>query len=726
MAYLDIAEVLIVALDIKGRVSLINRKGCEVLGLDEGEVVGKDWFTNFVTEEAREETRRLFKQFISGETDLFGYHVNPVVAAGDGERVVAWHNAALRDGEGNVTTVLAFGDAIKGDGEALNGFVHYDGNLEKMVGERTRELKEARLRLSEEIAERKRMEKEIRKLSAAIEHSRSVVFVTDYNGNIEYVNDMFTRVTGYSREELLGKNPEEFVCEESLAEVSDGMHTVLKLEGCWKCVLKCKTKGGGYYWANAAFTPVTDEDGKITNILGIAEDITEKKNSNERIEYLANFDAVTGLTNRSRFIDVLDGWISGAEGRGGSRGALFLLDIDQFKFLCDTYGHGMGDEFLRRLASLLKITVRYVDSQYLSDKGQHSVLCRLSGDEFAVFVPSVDKVEAVIIAEQVRKGVEGFYQADVPNHVTASIGVALYPDHGRTTTELLTRSDAAMYRAKELGRNRFHFFSPADRDIERMHTRLEWKEEILSALREDRFETWFQPIQNLKDGTTKHYEVLARMRDREGKLKLPGPFIDIAERFGLVGSIGKVITEKTMRTQVELSKRGNPLTFCINVSGKELGDREFLYFVQSKIFETGVDPASLTFEITETASIMDLDRAVRSIRALKSLGCGISLDDFGIGFTSFLYLKEMEVDCIKIAGSFIKHICENLNDQLFVKAIVDVARGMGVKTIAEFVEDEKALQIVRDLGVDYAQGYLLGKPSPSIQETTYRAEVVND
>ncbi|MBI5468964.1 MAG: EAL domain-containing protein, partial [Deltaproteobacteria bacterium] len=287
------------------------------------------------------------------------------------------------------------------------------------------------------------------------------------------------------------------------------------------------------------------------------------------------------------------------------------------------------------------------------------------------------------------------------------------PEHGKTTAELLTRADSAMYRAKDLGRNRFHFYSPEEQEIERMHLRLQMKEEILKALKEDRFEPWYQPILDLKDSTVKHYEVLARMRDRDGKVILPGPFIDIAERFGLVSHIARVITEKALLLQAEMKGRGYPLTFCINVSGKELGDKEFLYYLQSKIYETGADPESVIFEITETASVHDLDRAMAFINALKSMGCRISLDDFGIGFTSFLYLKEMNVDFIKIAGSFIKNLRQNVNDQLFVKAIGDVAGGMGIKTIAEFVESTELLPVLKGYGVDYAQGYAIGRLAPA-------------
>jgi EAL domain-containing protein (putative c-di-GMP-specific phosphodiesterase class I) len=218
----------------------------------------------------------------------------------------------------------------------------------------------------------------------------------------------------------------------------------------------------------------------------------------------------------------------------------------------------------------------------------------------------------------------------------------------------------------------------------------------------------------LADNRVTHYEALARMIDLDGSVILPGPFIDIAERFGLVGAISRAIFTKAFALQEKLQRAGTPVKLCLNVSGKELGDREFLYFLRSGIFDKGIDPGNLVFEITETASIHDLDKAMSFISALKEMGCQVSLDDFGIGFTSFLYLREMQVDYIKIAGSFIKALDQNLNDQLFVKAITEVARGMNIKTIGEFVETGEIMAFLKKFGVDYAQGYLIGRPAPDL------------
>ena len=271
-----------------------------------------------------------------------------------------------------------------------------------------------------------------------------------------------------------------------------------------------------------------------------------------------------------------------------------------------------------------------------------------------------------------------------------------------------------MYRAKELGRNRIHVYRPEDRDLEKMHSRLSWREKIFKGLREDRFVPWFQPLLDLNENRVHHYEALARLISEDGLVLLPGAFIDIAERFGIIGLIDRVIIEKTMRTQAEMRRLGKDISFGINLSGKELGDADLLDFIKSKIIETGADPAGLVFEITETAAIGDLEKATRFVKSLKEIGCQFSLDDFGVGFTSFTYLKEMQVDFIKIDGSFIRKLHENPSDQVFVKAITDLARGLKIESIAEFVENEQTLELLRSFGVDYAQGYFIGKPSPTL------------
>lgn len=563
--------------------------------------------------------------------------------------------------------------------------------------------------------------------------------ITDSAGDILHLNAPFEKLTRKDASWFVGR-PFSILFEEGEIEKAAGFHS--RAVSGESFVSELALRGAGR--KTVRYFPLTDSKGVPQAVCVIArfdaaqKEVEDLMASNQRLRdeicesqkiesdkliFLTNYDTVTGLFNRARFIELLGGRLESA---GAVTGALLLLDIDQFKFISDSYGHGMGDEFLRRLAKLLQFNVRYLSSRLLKKEEKDSVmLSRLSGDEFALYLPSAGMVEAVEAAEHIRSAIECFYQSDMHCHMTASIGIALCPEHGRTAADLLTKADAAMYRAKDQGRNRFHLYSPEEREIEQMHMRLKQKENIHSALKEGRFTPWYQPIMGLADNKVTHYEVLARMKDIDGSILLPGPFIDIAERFGLVGAISRDIFSKAFALQEQRRQQGRPVRFCLNVSGKELGDSEFLYFLKSSIMERGINPGNLVFEITETASISDLDKAMSFISALKEMGCQVALDDFGIGFTSFLYLREMQVDYIKIAGSFIKALDQNLNDQLFVKAITEVARGMGIKTIGEFVETGEILSHLRKFGVDYAQGYLVGRPAPSLLDSNEIPSLAN-
>ncbi len=431
-----------------------------------------------------------------------------------------------------------------------------------------------------DVTEAREKDLELRKLSAAIEYSVNIIFITDIKGTIEYVNPTFVQVTGYSSEEAIGQTPRILSSGEISNESYEALWSTITSGKTWRSTIKNRTKTGGYYWCNSVISPIKDATGRITHFLAVQEDITEKMVSEERAAYLARYDALTGLINRTHFMKMLDEWIAPAS-VSKQTGALLLIDIDQFKFINESYGHATGDEFLRRMATLFTSEVSLAYPKDRSDS--QPFIAHLSGDEFAIFIPSVGEQEAIRLAERLRAAIEAFRFTEYLSIFTASVGVVLYPGHGLSTIELFTRVDAAMYRAKELGRNRVHLYKAEDRDLEKLHSRLSWREKISKALSEDRFEPWFQPILDLNTGSVHHYEVLARMRDEDGKVILPGAFIDIAERFGLIGEIDRAITEKAIRFQAKTMKEGKKLTFGMNLSGKNLGDESLLEFLEKKI-----------------------------------------------------------------------------------------------------------------------------------------------
>lgn len=565
----------------------------------------------------------------------------------------------------------------------------------------------------QDITERKKAEEELRKLSTVIDQSINTIFITNVEGVIEYVNPMFEQVTGYSKEEVIGQNPRVLASGETSNAEYEELWKTITAGKTWRGVFKNKKKDGQYYWGSGVISPIRNEKGLITHFLAVQEDITEKMKSEERIRYLASYDGPTGLFNRTCFMGLLDKWMSHARDNNQT-GVILLINIDGFRLINDVYGHNVGDNLLHRVSVLLRNILADIDPSYGEKTTGESIIGRMGGDEFSILLPSRDEKEGVDIAEHIRKRLGEFQFADITSKLTASIGVVLYPKHGATIHDLFTKADAAVYHAKELGQNKVHLYHPDDLVLEKMHSKIKWKGCIQKALEEDRFELWFQPILDLRDNHIHHYEVLARMRDPDGKIILPELFISMAERFGLISAIDCTIIEKAMGLLSMLNQMGKTLSLSINLSGKELGDIKLLEFLKLKLTETGVNPKQLIFEITETAAIQDIDKAVKFVETLKSIGCGFSLDDFGVGFTSFQHLKVIRVDSVKIDGSFIRKLDASKVDRLFVKAIVDVAKGMEIKTIAEFVETEETMHILKEYGVDYVQGYLIGKPSPSI------------
>lgn len=556
-----------------------------------------------------------------------------------------------------------------------------------------------------DIAQEKEAQNELKRLVATVEHSINIIFITDITGKIVYVNPMFEKVTGWQKQDAIGKNPRILASGETPKEQYDELWNTILSGKTYRYIIKNKRRDGWFYWANTVITPIKDDKGEITNFLAVQEDITEKKIIEDNLMYLRDYDELTGLFNRTRFMDMVSEWITINQGQN-KKASLFIIDIDDFKSINDGYGHIVGDEFIHRTAAFLKeLKEESRDKEY--------IIGRMGGDEFVIFMP-YDTENIMSLAEKIKKGIEGILFVPLTAPLTVSIGIAIYPEQGIFTRGLFTRADAAMQHAKQSGKNQYRVYTNEDSYFENLHLRLKEKAGIQKAISEDRFLPWFQPILSLKENTITHYEALARLKDEDGTILPPAKFIDTAERFGIIGEIDRIIIEKTMRVQTSEAQKGRYISFGINLSAKDLAKEDTIFFIHSKLLETGAHSDYLVFEITETSAVYDIRMAVRFINALKSIGCRFSLDDFGVGFTSFVYLREMSVDYIKIDGAFIKNLHENPNDRLFVKSIVDVAKGMGIKTIAEFVEREETIKLLKEIGVDYAQGYAVGKPAPTL------------
>ena len=445
--------------------------------------------------------------------------------------------------------------------------------------------------------------------------------------------------------------------------------------------------------------PVRDHEGRFIGRLWIYEDVTRERQTAEQLIYLAERDSLTGLYNRHRFQEELSRMLVEAE-RRRTHGALLFFDLDEFKYINDTFGHRAGDAMLIRVAGEVGALVR-----------RSEIFSRLGGDEFAVLMPDAAEADAVRLAERITRAISQIpFRFEGQNlRLTTSLGIALYPTHGADAEGLIAHADAAMYQAKEAGKNAWRVYR-ADRDASReMLHRLSWNERISNALEKGLLRLHFQGVYRTADGSLSHIEALVRMLDESEPTQviMPGHFIPAAEKTGKILDIDRWV----IREAIQVLQRTPDLSaIAVNISGRSFDEPTLPQYIAEQLADLGVAPARLMVELTETSAVSDLHDAQRFIEALRQTGCRVCLDDFGSGFSSFAYLKYLKADILKIDGLFIRDLPNDHDNQVFVKSIADVARGMRKLTVAEFVEDAETLEMLKTFGVDLVQGYHLDMP----------------
>jgi diguanylate cyclase (GGDEF)-like protein/PAS domain S-box-containing protein len=542
------------------------------------------------------------------------------------------------------------------------------------------------------------------KLSRVVESSPHSVVITDVEGSIEYVNPTFSVMTGYGEEEVVGHRVIRYQFSSLAFDEYRELVNAIRAGGEWNGVLEHTRKDGSIYWAQTHIAPIKDSQNQVTHFVGIQEDVTDSKKASEQLTYQASHDELTGLINRYAFERKLQSAIQSAK-LENRKHALCFLDLDQFKIINDTCGHIAGDELLRQLGIGLTNNIRQSDT-----------LARLGGDEFAILLESCDIKQALKMANSIREYVEDFkfaWQEHIFN-VGVSIGLTEISNQTANATEALIQADSACYAAKDLGRNRVHFYAADDEQLAKRDGEFRWVQKINEALLDDKFVLFAQPIEPIKGPDNgKIFEILVRYQDEHDQLVPPGAFLPAAERYNLSGRIDHWVVDNAISW---LKENSHNLEFldhiAINLSGNSLGDDAILGHIVKEIQSSGVAPNKIKFEITETAAISNLIDAQMFIGTLHEFGCAFALDDFGSGLSSFGYLKNLPVDTLKIDGMFVRDILDDEIDQAMVKSINEIGHVMGKKTVAEFVENEAIVERLKELGVDYAQGYHIGKPEP--------------
>jgi diguanylate cyclase (GGDEF)-like protein/PAS domain S-box-containing protein len=685
--------------DFEGHILAWNRGAELMYGYSEAEALGGDVLG--VMHEARRQHAPSWAERLRRGEAVSSFEMQR--AAKDGRTLdVGFAVSAILDEAGNARAILTTERDITVRRETQAVLNNARAESERRYTERTSELQQTNEHLLGE--------KELFQVTLAC--MGDAVITTDVRGNIKYLNPVAEKLTGWRSVEALGLPlPQvfEILVEATRKPAADPVTSCLregKVKGLDGDTLLIRRNGQELAIDDTA-APIFNIARELIGAVLIFRDITEKRRLVQQLAHQAVHDALTGLMNRREFERCLNRVMASRSGHESHR--LLYLDLDQFKIVNDTCGHVVGDALLRQISALLRSKVRELDT-----------VARLGGDEFGILLEHCSKEQACRVANELRQAIQDFrfLSEDKSFPIAVSIGVVSI-EAGQSLSTVLSAADSACYVAKERGRNRVHIYEPDNAMAQRLEG-MHWIRRIQNGLGEDRFRLYHQPIVSLKSNEKEsdRGEILLRMLDEEGHLVLPDIFIPAAERYDQMVAIDRWVVCHSFRAMRSRGAAAPLVTYFINMSGQSLGDHQFLDFVIDELSQAAVHPSSVCFEITETAAIANLTNAIRFISSLRERGCQFALDDFGMGLSSFAYLRTLPVDYLKIAGPFIATMVNDPINHAIVEAVHHIGHVMGIKTIAESVDDDATLEKLKVMGVDYAQGNRIGRV------TALRANVV--
>ncbi len=537
---------------------------------------------------------------------------------------------------------------------------------------------------------------------------------TDVAGNFRYVSPGVTNVLGYEPEELIGQNQMNVLYaneEDSGRELVQ--NRIERRQPYRELELWTKSKHGDRVCLRLSGIPVFDAMQEFKGYRGAASNVTASKVEREHVFRLATTDHLTGLLNGARFKEELDRAVVLAR-RHGTSGVVLFIDLDRFKEVNDTHGHEAGDRILLGVADILRDSVRSTD-----------IVARRGGDEFSIIMHNIDVDSAAAKVQRMIERIKAFgidYNGTRLT-VTMSVGMVQYPQEEKGADHLIMSADLAMYRAKDMGRNRL-FVDATDAGSETVgsvRAQLKWVDRLRYCLEHDEFQMFYQAIVPAHKKERPLFEALLRIYDEDGKVASPALYIDAAEHFGLIQQLDLAVVKRVFITQRALMDDGVNVDVSINLSSRTLGDPAVVPKLRQLMEDYTIDPTRIIFEVTETmalhdpAQMRDIDEIRHFINSLREMGFRFALDDFGTGFTSFRYLKVLDVDLVKIDGEYIKDLVTDADDRLFVKSMVELCDGLGIETIGEFVETKETMAVMKELGVGSGQGWLFAKPQPDLK-----------
>jgi diguanylate cyclase (GGDEF)-like protein/PAS domain S-box-containing protein len=531
---------------------------------------------------------------------------------------------------------------------------------------------------------------------------QSVVMTLNADFEIQYLNRAWEIMMGFSIDDCIGKSLEIFIAPEDINQYTlfrNKIRKALQQNNPYPEIEICLSNNRQQkLWVQMKISR-SSSVAKESDLTICLDNVTERRESQEQLKYLAMHDSLTGLYNR-HFFETTLAQLTADSVRNGRKHALVYLDLDHFKVINDTFGHQKGDDVLREMSHLLSKRIRGAD-----------ILCRLGGDEFAILLRDINSTEAHEFARNIQKIVSEFsFQLQEQRiNLGSSIGLTLIDGSTNNAEEHLMRADIALYVAKGRGRNLIHLYDPLDSESDELRHSINMSQTVRKAITEDRMTLYFQPIFDIKQNSVAYYEALVRMIDGNGKIVGPDNFIPALESSGEMHLLDRWIIKLAIKTLKQHDKLNH---IAINLSAQAFKDESLVPTILENLKETGVDPKRITFELTESASLFNLQITQRVISELHKLGCSFSVDDFGSGFSSFAYLKDLPADYIKLDGSFIQNLHKDAIDQTLVRSMIQVIQALGKRAVAEYVENEEILNILKTMGIDYVQGYHIGYPLP--------------
>lgn len=552
-----------------------------------------------------------------------------------------------------------------------------------------------------DITERRQAEEAMRLRDRAIQASVNAIIITDLEGNIEFANPAFERITGYSNQEVQGRNCRFLQREDKDQSGVVALRNAIRAREEGNALLRNYRKDGELFWNDVHIAPVRGPNGAVSHFVGVLNDITNLKNFEEQLERQANFDSLTALVNRNVLKDRIRQAIAGAQ-RQGSSVAVGFMDLDNFKFINDSLGHNIGDELLKSVAERLVACIRGQDT-----------IARYGGDEFAfVLTGQKDEGQVAVLMERILKTIDRPF--NIERHklfVSCSIGLSFYPRDGHDAETLLKNADIAMHRAKDRGRNNVQFYTVAMN--RRVTERLSLESRMRQALENGEFSVHYQPKVDLRSGEIVGAEALLRWQDLNGEIVHPSTFIPLAEETGLIVPIGNwVLHTACAHNKILQDANLPPLRVAVNISARQFEPHSICTKVDAALATSGLSATCLDLELTESLVMQNPEEVIKVLRDLKEMGVHLSIDDFGTGYSSLSYLQRLPVDHLKIDQSFVRDIGADPNDAIIARAVISLGHSLGMSVIAEGVSSQEQLAFLRENGCDEMQGFLFSRAVP--------------